>query len=164
MTTSTWRGAPFAIHVDAAAGALEAEARDAGGVVVRLPLGGLGDRTALCDRIAEVFEFPYPSSGLDAATDFVSDLEWLDGGTGFLVVVEAGDAPAAVLADLASILPFATDRWRAQEKPFVVAFSGLADRGPVLTALAEANASLAEAGALPWAQPGTGPVPVLTDS
>lgn len=49
------------------------------------------------------------------------------------------------------------------ESRFDVAFTGLADRDPVLAALADANARLAEAGAPPWARPGTGIVPVLTD-
>lgn len=76
MTTATWRGAPFAIHVDSAAATLEAEAQNAGGVVIRLPLDGLRNTRALCDRIAEVFDFPYPNSGLDGAMDFMSSSGW----------------------------------------------------------------------------------------
>jgi hypothetical protein len=161
--TATWGEAPFTIHVDASAPVLGEQARAAGALVVRLALAGLRTTDQLCDRIAQVFAFPFPSSGLDGALDLMSDPEWLDLGTGVLVVVDARDARPTVLADLARILPGVVDRWRSGSVPFAVAFDGLAETDLVVAALAAANARLEEAGALPWAQPGTGPVPVVTD-
>jgi len=162
VTGEQWRETAFTIHVGATAAILTEQASAAGGIVIRLPLAGVGTTDQLCDRIAQVFEFPFPSAGLDGALDLMSDLEWLDLGAGVLVVVDAREARPTVLADLASILPGVVDRWRSGDLPFVVAFEGLGEPGVVLEALATANAALDEAGSLPWSQPGTGAVPVVT--
>jgi hypothetical protein len=44
--------------------------------VVELDLAGIPDDEALADYLAATFEFPYPTKGLDAAIDLISDLEW----------------------------------------------------------------------------------------
>jgi hypothetical protein len=159
----TWSAAPFTIHVDRSAEILAEQTRASGGVVIRLSLAGLSPTDQLCDRMADVFEFPYPSSGLDGALDLVSDLEWLELGAGLLVVVDAREARPTVLADLAGILPGVVDRWRSGDLPFVVAFDGLDDRSVVLESLAAANAALDEAGSLPWARADVAAVPIVTD-
>lgn len=142
------------------AGRLEAAARAAGAVVREVDLGGISTTTAMCDRIADVLEFPYPSSGVDGVMDLISDLEWLDEGTGFLLVFAVAGTSPEPIAALAGLLPFAVDRWRGQSQAFVVVIDGAPAPGAVLEQLEEANVRLDDAGALSWARPGTGRVPV----
>ena len=154
---------PFAIHVGASpdtALQLEQDARTAGASVVQLSLAGVQDRRQLCDRLSQTFMYPHESSGLDAAIDLISDLEWLGSSRGYLLVVDADKAPSAVTTDLARILPAIIDRWRSQTQPFVVAIT-MADVSDVSRALERANAALDDAASLPWAQPGTGSVLIV---
>ena len=138
----------FAIHVDAGpdtALKLEEDARTAGASVVRLSLAGVQDRRQLCDRLAQTFMYPHETSGLDAAIDLISDLEWLGSTRGSLLVVDADIAPSTVTTDLAGILPAIIDRCRSQTHLFVVAIT-VADASDVLRRLECANASLDDAG------------------
>lgn len=163
MNAARWGTTPYAIHIespsDFARGSDELM-RSVGLSVVHLNLQDVRDRDQLCDRLAETFMFPYASSGLDGAVDLISDLHWMASEHGYLLVVESADAPAHVVAELASVLPAIVDRWRAQGVPFVVVMRGWEQAG-LQDALERANAALDDAGKLSWAQPGTGRVPVF---
>jgi len=157
-----WDAAGCAVHLVGAevVAELQREAAVDGARVFRVSLTGVADRTALVARLAETFEFPHPVVGLDAASDLMSDLEWLgDFEAGLLVIDATGSG--SVTVDLAGVLPGMLDRWRSQGRTFVVVLTGLGDRDSVAAALERANAQLDAAGSLPWAQPGTGRVPVL---
>lgn len=163
MKRSLWETSLFVIHVGAthALGRrLEREARAAGGSIFHLALQGLRDRRGLCDRLAETFMFPYASAGLDGAIDLISDLEWFGNVSGYLVLVDNDGAADSVVADIAGILPAIVDRWRTQGVGFVVVMLGESNQPHLRRVLDKANSELDEAGALPWAQPGTGRVTI----
>lgn len=165
MSDLGWESHPFAIHLamsDSAAALLERSARRAGASVIRLDLSGLCDREELAERLSQVFMFPHETKGLDAAVDLIWDLEWFGASEGYVVMV-SGIARSAenVLTIFAEMLPPIIDRWRTQQRAFVVAFVGDAQRRATKSALAKANIEMLEAGALPWAQPGTGPVAIV---
>jgi hypothetical protein len=153
---------PYSIHlgVDAALFArFEAEARLREMSVIGLDLTGLADRAALVDYLATAFMFPHATSGLDAAVDLISDLEWFGNTRGYLVVVRGLAEPTAVADSFVSILPNIVDRWRSQAVPFVVAVDGNSDQ--LKSTLLAANREMERAGSLPWAQPGTGAVDII---
>lgn len=164
MTDQASRTLDHAIHIGATStliNGMHVEAEANGLTVIHLDLKGITDRKGLADRLAKTFLFPYPNSGLDGAADFISDLEWFEDSPGFLIVVQCADAPLAVIVGLASILPMVVDRWRSEPNPFVVVIGQTPHRAGLLAALNEANADMDRAGALSWAQPGTGSVPVI---
>lgn len=154
---------PFAIHlgisIEMGAG-LEDEAREAGISVIRLDLAGIADEVSLADYLATVFMYPHQTRDLDAAVDLISDLTWFGNDSGYLIMVE-GLQQAGRRADKAfgGILPAVIDRWRSQDRTFVVAINGGSQS--FASALKSANNRMNQAGALPWAQPDTGAVPVL---
>lgn len=153
---------PFVIHLgldERALARMEGDARSQGMSVVRLMLTGLPGRKSLVDYLARQFMFPHEVAGLDAVVDLISDLEWFGNANGYLVVArgladgsEAGEA-------FVSMLPNIVDRWRSQDVGFIVAIDSRGSR--LQSALAAANREMAQAGELPWAQPGTGPVDVI---
>lgn len=164
MNANMWAANPFAIHVgvnSARNQLLEEEARYAGASVLELKLAGVRDRHDLCERLAQTFMFPHECAGLDAALDLISDLEWFGNDDGYLLVVDAEGAPDAVITDLTGVLPAIVDRWRSQRQPFVVALTNAGNRVILYRLLEHANAALDSAGHLPWAQPGTGTVPIV---
>lgn len=152
----------FSIHLgigQAEMSRLERMARSRGMSVFRLDLNGLVDREALVDYLARAFMFPYPVSGLDAAIDLISDLEWFGNEEGCLVTVDGSAAATTVVELFASILPNIVDRWRSQDVPFVVVMDRKGHR--LQSVLLAANRKMDSQGSLPWAQPGTGRVDVI---
>lgn len=70
----------FALHLGAVSllrDRLRGEAHRRGMSVVELDLTGVSDNVALGRCLPEAFMFPQEASGLDAAVDLISDLEWL---------------------------------------------------------------------------------------
>jgi len=163
MTAPSWSAAPFVVHLangTSVARELEQQARDAGAGVFHLALGEAQDRASLGNLLARTFLFPYETTGLDAAVDLISDLEWLGNGHGYLVITDASGAPTEVVTAWSEILPAIIDRWRAQGTPFAAVLEDGVAIDVALAALSSANQRLERAGQLPWAQAGTGPIEV----
>lgn len=153
---------PFAIHFGTSKDLIarfEAEARSRGMSVIELDLTDLSDRSALADYLAKAFSFPHRTTGLDAAVDLISDLEWLGNAAGYLVIARGLSDISDVSDAFVSMLPNIVDRWRSQAVPFVVAIETNDER--VRARLLAANDEIARAGKLPWAQPDTGAVDVI---
>jgi hypothetical protein len=164
MTRASWTAAPFVVHLagdGSVAVELERQARDDGASVIRLNLADAQDRAALGDLLARSFLFPHETSGLDAAVDLISDLEWLGNACGYLVITEMLGAPNEVVTAWAEILPAIIDRWRSQGRPFAAVLVDGEAVGIARAALSQANRRLEHAGQLAWAQAGTGPVEIL---
>lgn len=156
---------PFAIHLgvdDVEFSRLGTVAHSRGMHVIELNLEKVPNRRQLSEYLAKVFEFPHPTSGLDAAVDMISDLEWIGSDRGYLVLVRVAREHSPVADSFVSILPNIVDRWRSQAVPFVVAIDGSGEQ--LQAALAAANIEMERAGSLPWAQPGTGAVNVEVHS
>lgn len=155
---------PQQILVSPETAALTALTGVPGGVRYDVSLAGVRERADLCERFVADLGLPYPCGGLDGLVDWLADLDWLDHGSGVTLVVDAtGAEPEPVLA-LCELAPAIVDRWRSAGEPFVLALTGLASDTAVIEALERGNARLAEHAALPWALPGTGPVPVVGGS
>lgn len=153
---------PFVIHlgVDASLlGRFKAEARSSGMSVIELDLTGVADAAALSKYLAGAFMFPHETTGLDAAVDLISDLEWFGNAGGYMVLARGLPNSSPIADSFASLLPNIVDRWRSQGVPFVIAIDGMGDR--LEAALRAANDAMERAGRLPWAQPGTGAVDVI---
>lgn len=138
------------------------DARSRGMSVIELELDEISDVAALCNYLAAAFMFPHETTGLDAAIDLISDLEWFGSAGGYMVLARGLRDSSPIAGAFVSILPNIIDRWRGQAVPFVVAIDG---RGLGLeAALRAANDAMERAGRLPWAQPGTCAVDVIVHS
>ena len=160
----SWTAAPFVVHLagdESLAVELERQARDENASVIRFKLADAQDRASLGDLLARCFLFPHETSGLDAAVDLISDLEWLGNADGYLVITELLGARAEVVTAWAEILPAIIDRWRAQGTPFAAVLVDGEAVGIARAALSQGNRELERAGQLAWAQAGTGPVEIL---
>lgn len=149
----------FTIHLgldDVQMSGLKADARSRGMNVIELDLARVSNRRELGEYLAEAFMFPHPTSGLDAAVDMISDLEWIGSESGYLIVARGAREPSTAVDSFVSILPNIVDRWRSQAVPFVVAIDGCGEQ--LRSALLAANREMERAGNLAWAQPGTGAV------
>lgn len=167
MSHASWVRPPFAIHVgvpESTSSLFEESARSAGASVIHLDLSAIDGIDTLQRRLSQTFLFPVDTGGLDSALDFISDLEWLGATDGYLVIVHGLDSSPEAIEPFASILPNIVDRWRSQGRPFVVLILGNESRQRALSVLADANLRMDNAGKLPWAQPGTGAVPILDHS
>lgn len=137
---------------------LETDARSHGMHVIELNLESIHNGRELGEYLAGVFKFPHATSGLDAAVDMISDLEWIGCESGYLIIARGTREPSLAADSFVSILPNIVDRWRSQAVPFVVAIDGKGEQ--LQAALLAANREMERAGNLPWAQPGTGAVRV----
>jgi hypothetical protein len=153
---------PFVIHLgvgDRLLQHFENYAHARGESIVRLELSGVTDREMLVLYLSDMFKFPHEVRGLDATIDLMSDLEWLGGAAGYLIEIRGLGRVPSVSDAIASMLPNMVDRWRSQGTPFTVTIDESDDR--FRSALSNANRTMAEAGRLPWAQPGTGEVEIV---
>lgn len=155
-------GEPFAIHLGVDACLLarfKADARSRGMSVIELDLAGVSDTATLSNYLASAFMFPHETTGLDAAIDLISDLEWFGNARGYVILARGLRDSSPIADSFSSLLPNIVDRWRSQAVPFVIVIEGRGDR--LEAALVAANDAMARAGRLPWAQPGTGAVDVI---
>jgi hypothetical protein len=161
-----WNVPPHAIRVVpdvATAGILAREAETDGAVQLTLDVAKVSDDLALEGSLSTLFQFPHRTVGFDAAIDLMSDLAWMPSENGYVFrVIGLDDGPPEVAHTLVSLLPSVIDRWRTQNVAFVAILVATVSAPAVLAAVAESNDFLARAGALPWVQTGTGPVPVIT--
>lgn len=135
MFTSTLH---FGVDVGAHRGLAE-RGRDAGLLVFEVDLRGVRDQGALLAYLAEKFQYQPIAASLDVAFDVLSEPDWFDHETGYMVLargVEDG-SEAAVL--FASMLPsMLVPMRRVGDAPYIVAVDG---RGPgVVAAALEENA------------------------
>lgn len=137
----------------------EKKARSASMSVIRLDLSDVSDDAGLANRLSSTFMFPYHTCGLDAAIDLISDLDWFGNPAGYLIIVDGLGHVDGVYESFGGMLPNVVDRWRSQGTSFIVVIRERPER--LISALLEANRRMGEAGSLPWAQPGTGPVEVV---
>ncbi|MGO4434170.1 hypothetical protein AB4Y88_13015 [Paenarthrobacter sp. RAF9] len=152
----------FVVHLGVASFMLDqliADARVHQMVVFELNLEGLSDVTALTKYLEVEFKYPYKTAGLDAAMDLISDLEWFESTHGFVVTAHGASEDSPVAADFVSVFPIVLNRWRAHGIPSIVAVEEKGDH--LLAALQEANGFLEQAGQLPQALPGVGPVDIV---
>lgn len=152
----------FAVHLGVSAFMLDqliADARAHQMIVFELNLEGLPDVTALTKYLEAEFKYPYKTAGLNAAMDLISDLEWFENTHGFVVIAHGASKTSPVAADFVRIFPTVLYRWRAHGTPFILAVEEKGDH--LLAALQEANEFLEQAGQLPQALPGVGPVDIV---
>lgn len=162
------RGNSVEIHVgltDVESHHLADHYRAAGCSVICLDLDGVTSIEELVDRISAAFLFPYRVSGLDAALDLMSDLEWFGNDVGYVVVLDGlGSIQGRVSGRLLKILPAVADRWRSQRRTFqVLVLDDGTSPEDTLAGLSAGNQLLAEAARHEWASD-TGPVPVIEHS
>lgn len=165
MTPASWNAPAFVVHLVGYGSEVEVElerqAHDDGASVIRFNLADAENRAALGEVLARTFLFPHQTSGLDAAVDLISDLEWLGNECGYLVITDMRGAPSEVVTSWAEILPAIIDRWRSQGPSFAAVLVDGEAAGTARSALSRANRRLELEGQLAWAQAGTGPVAIL---
>jgi hypothetical protein len=91
----------------------------------------------------------------------ISDLEWLGVEHGVLLVIDATDASAQIVEDVAGILPDIADRWRSGSSPFEAYLVGVTDWRVIAARLEKSNAELDRAGRVPWSRSDIYRVPVV---
>lgn len=103
---------------------LEAAARDAGLLPLRIDLQGIADKPGLLARIGEALAFPAGTgANWDALSDRLRDLGWLPGaGHGCVLLFDHAhllrEAAAADFDTLLSVLDEASSDWAGSEVPF----------------------------------------------
>jgi hypothetical protein len=91
--------------------------------VVRVDLGGAGEKDALLERLAQALAFPdWFGGNWDALEDCLCDLGWRTGEGHVLLVGGGEDLPADELGVLLDVLGAAADYWRERGRPFFAVF------------------------------------------
>ncbi len=101
--------------------------------VVRVGLGGAGDKEALLARIAAALQFPAWFGGnWDALEDCLCDLSWIAAGGYVLLFEDAAQVPLVERGTLLDVLASAAASWAERGQPFFAVFL---DGAPALPSL-----------------------------
>jgi hypothetical protein len=135
--------------------AAAAEASLSNRAVIRPEFSEVRTLHELVSQLSAAFEFPHHASGLDAALDLMSDLDWMHNDSGYLLVTtglsELRSRAPEVATAFVHLLPFLCERWRDRDVAFAVL---LVDGRESLTwarsVLDDANGSILRARRRPW--------------